>query len=563
MAVRQYVGARYVPKFWDNGSGSTEWMPNIPYESLVVVTYMNNSYTSKVPVPATQIAPNVDTEHWALTGAYNAQVEQYRQEVVKLEQNVNSLRVNVKDFGAVGDGVTDDTEVFNSVFASGNKTIIIPEGKYKISDTINIDSNTTVICTGTIMHTITGENYKSTFSANGKTNISLMGIRMDGTGAVNGALNYSCCMLFTNCTNVKITNCSFYDIQSAYCVLFRKCDNVTIKGCIIKEYSYSGISNMFSENLYVIENSVINCVNSTYVNSYPISLNGYDTEIPVGTPMPKNLNAIGNYVYNTIPWWEGISWHGGNGVTAVNNKIVGTLTGIASLDDTSKNFTSKNVVICDNYVELGTDKTFARLVNNSCLTLSGDNVVACNNVLLNGGIVTGSHESVNACSGLYVVDLTNAIIANNTISNIYGNIFDIRGCDNITIKNNLINDITAKLARGLRYLYTFHYSNNNKTIIISDNIVKNGKDFIDVETNDNNTASGYIKITGDTYDESITVAGITNIIKPLTNVSRLTMGHINDVVMKYPAATGTPIGWVCTTNWVNGANGTWTPLPNI
>lgn len=88
---RQYIGARYVPKFWDNGSGSTEWVPNIPYESMVVVTYMNNSYTSKVPVPATQVTPNIDTEHWALTGAYNAQVEQYRQQTEELQNNVNEI----------------------------------------------------------------------------------------------------------------------------------------------------------------------------------------------------------------------------------------------------------------------------------------------------------------------------------------------------------------------------------------------------------------------------------------------------------------------------------------
>ena len=88
---RQYIGARYVPKFWDNGSGSTDWTPNIPYESMVVVTYMNNSYTSKVPVPATQVTPNIDTEHWALTGAYNAQVEQYRQQTEAVQNSVNEI----------------------------------------------------------------------------------------------------------------------------------------------------------------------------------------------------------------------------------------------------------------------------------------------------------------------------------------------------------------------------------------------------------------------------------------------------------------------------------------
>lgn len=150
MAVRQYIGARYVPKFWDNGSGSTEWVPNIPYESLVVVTYMNNSYTSKVPVPATQIAPNVDTEHWALTGAYNAQVEQYRQEVEKVKKNGY---VTPDDFGAVADGVTDDTNAFVNAFANANK-ILIPSGKvYTIQGELSIRSGTELLVNGTIKAT--------------------------------------------------------------------------------------------------------------------------------------------------------------------------------------------------------------------------------------------------------------------------------------------------------------------------------------------------------------------------------------------------------------------------
>ena len=98
---RQYIGARYVPKFWDNGSGSTDWTPNIPYDSMIVVTYMNNSYTSKVPVPATQVTPNIDTEHWALTGAYNAQVEQYRKDVEKVEEAIATIISGGDAIGAV------------------------------------------------------------------------------------------------------------------------------------------------------------------------------------------------------------------------------------------------------------------------------------------------------------------------------------------------------------------------------------------------------------------------------------------------------------------------------
>lgn len=90
MSTRQYIGARYVPKFYQGPNGN-QWTPGISYEALTVVTYLNNSYTSMVPVPATQTTPNLDTEHWVLTGAYNQQVEQYRQEVLDVANKVNSF----------------------------------------------------------------------------------------------------------------------------------------------------------------------------------------------------------------------------------------------------------------------------------------------------------------------------------------------------------------------------------------------------------------------------------------------------------------------------------------
>jgi hypothetical protein len=47
--------------------------------------------------------------------------------------------VNVKDFGAVGDGVADDTAAIQvAVAASNGRSIYLPFGTYKITDTINI-----------------------------------------------------------------------------------------------------------------------------------------------------------------------------------------------------------------------------------------------------------------------------------------------------------------------------------------------------------------------------------------------------------------------------------------
>ena len=78
---RQYVGARYVPKMMG------EWNKALQYEALSVVTYLGNSFTSKVPVPA-----NIDisnTSYWVNTGNYNAQVEAYRQETAQLTNRLN------------------------------------------------------------------------------------------------------------------------------------------------------------------------------------------------------------------------------------------------------------------------------------------------------------------------------------------------------------------------------------------------------------------------------------------------------------------------------------------
>ena len=88
--VRHYVGARYVPKL----ASPVAWAANTSYEALTIVTFNNASYTSRVPVPPTVGDPADNPDYWALTGNYNAQVEQYRQETKTanniLQGNINS-----------------------------------------------------------------------------------------------------------------------------------------------------------------------------------------------------------------------------------------------------------------------------------------------------------------------------------------------------------------------------------------------------------------------------------------------------------------------------------------
>lgn len=83
MAIRNYVGARYVPKFAD----PIGWQANTSYEAMVIVTYNNSSYTSKIPVPPTVGNPAENSKYWVLTGNYNAQIEEYRRATAEAQEH--------------------------------------------------------------------------------------------------------------------------------------------------------------------------------------------------------------------------------------------------------------------------------------------------------------------------------------------------------------------------------------------------------------------------------------------------------------------------------------------
>lgn len=88
----EYTGMRYVPVFAD----PPEWSSANSYEPLEIVIHKGNSYTSKTFVP---VGIDIsEPKYWALTGNYNAQVEQYRQEVLAFDGRITK---NANDIAAV------------------------------------------------------------------------------------------------------------------------------------------------------------------------------------------------------------------------------------------------------------------------------------------------------------------------------------------------------------------------------------------------------------------------------------------------------------------------------
>lgn len=94
MAVLQYIGARYVPKVFNDGQGGMEWKANTYYEPLTIVTYNNTSYISRGPVAASVGNPAVNGAYWAETGNYNAYVKELAESIEEVRASVGNLSDN-------------------------------------------------------------------------------------------------------------------------------------------------------------------------------------------------------------------------------------------------------------------------------------------------------------------------------------------------------------------------------------------------------------------------------------------------------------------------------------
>ena len=105
----QYIGARYIPIFYQNSvDQSANWEINVEYEPLTFVTTQNNHlYLSKKTVPDNIGTPAQNTEYWLDMGIFtDAQIEQVLEELEALEQRV----------GANEDlGTTDKTTIVNAI----------------------------------------------------------------------------------------------------------------------------------------------------------------------------------------------------------------------------------------------------------------------------------------------------------------------------------------------------------------------------------------------------------------------------------------------------------------
>ena len=98
----QYIGARYVPIFYQNSLDptSSEWESNVTYEPLTWVSLPNGyMYISKKEVPANVGTPASNPDYWLEAGQYNAYIQSLHDQIDDMQDGsiVGSLQYQINE----------------------------------------------------------------------------------------------------------------------------------------------------------------------------------------------------------------------------------------------------------------------------------------------------------------------------------------------------------------------------------------------------------------------------------------------------------------------------------
>jgi parallel beta-helix repeat protein len=495
----------------------------------------------------------------------------------KLEQYVS-----VKDFGAVGDGVADDTVAIQNAIDAAN-AVYIPFGSYLVTAQIDLKSDLTinadvgaklVLDTGITPYVLRGDTM---------SNIRITNLEIEGNGIVGFSTIYLSNVsevLFDNCTVTKsgsngiyISTGSNVTVQNStlsnnyfYGIEFRDCDNCKAIANLCAENGITGVATSTGGRGIMLWRS-----RGCYIAGNRLSLNteyGFRIYSEAADATTSNYNVVtGNVLTDNV-----------------RADLVLYDEGAAF------SFVARNT-LSDNIIYRSVDTTDL----NSVCVLQGDfNTYVNNNIFKSGAFGTdcgfnffnANYCTISNCS-VYNMDVafSTSSSTNITIDNCFGNVVG----KGLTIPTEGI------IVRNSKFLH----GGAGATDVCIDNSAATGKNFYE-----GNFISGFYQGVV-VADQSVALFGNTTVgstnagLRKTGNVtatieaannswesanpfllsaySRTSSVH-DQAVIKYTAApttlswtrgdtawneeptVGQPVGWMCT---VAGTPGTWVAMANL
>lgn len=423
---------------------------------------------------------------------------------------INGMVVNVKDFGAVGDGVADDSVAVQAASDTGAAEVYFPNGTY-LMEGVTFSSNTRLFGPGTIkaataIHPEGNNPYtKNAILVSAASNIILDGLHLDGgivgdityIDIVSDATDLVSMLDIQNCTNLTLTGVTFNNIatlatsesgaprneKAKKCIAYiLGCTQVLVEKCVIGDNcSVEGIGILDSSEVTVDRNYCKQTRASRRISS-PVFITGADTEhvkvtdnILIGHG-GSGLNLWGKSDFkvtgNTIVG-RGIDFSNEGGYTVTESprdiNIIGNtidFTGTSGYVSSSVgygvfvagavSYNVKNVVARDNTITSAiTSMLFDRCDD---VTAEGNRVINSNGTSGGQGLGIASTDSLN-------VKILGNYVNSDTTTEFGGGVCCIytEGSTDVLIKDNILDEAVT---------YLLYLNRDNTRVTVEGNIFK-------------------------------------------------------------------------------------------
>lgn len=287
----------------------------------------------------------------------------------------NTQTYDVHDFGAVGDGVTDDTLAINAAITAapaGSRVLLRPGHTYLQTGQIVISKPLTLSGYGAALTTSTLNLVQVYISA---SDVRCEGFELAGPGGgditydsqaggihVVGPESLLASPDFANTINrISLVDLNIHDLRR--CGIYAEyVRDIIVDRCVIERCTFANISFGSVDGGQITGCRIDTCYMTSLPNSYLIHLTRNKAKPIESFPQTANIRVDRNYCANN-PTWEGIDTHAGVNLAVTNNVVVNTFQPIA-------------IVACPDSADAGAPNIYAPrnvlVQGNTCISTVSD-----------------------------------------------------------------------------------------------------------------------------------------------------------------------------------------------
>ena len=308
--------------------------------------------------------------------------------VTTVNEELNRQFVNVKRFGAVGDGVTDDSAAINKALAGGNKVVYFPPGTYYIEAEDVVVGSNTIIEGGFAAIKYGKASARSVITrmyVSNASNVVIRNLRIDGNMSVWPNANVYTFQIYDS-TDVTIAGCEIYSgIGAGISVSQSNNQGATNKRILIDNNHIHDIGSASIVAFYAYGNGVAVTGGQDVVvrnnNIHDIYAVG---AINLEGLLQNNIQVVGNRIWNTTGNASGIKIYAG-GVDVASNYIT-------IRDNILSNLSTDSAVSAEPAIWIEQGGKSVSVVGNKISYANADGIVVNNGefVLIDGNSINNS-----------------------------------------------------------------------------------------------------------------------------------------------------------------------------